>query len=161
MKSQGKLKNWSPNARRPDGDFDPVVEQLLVPGQFLEPEDVAAPVDFVEQLKRRDASVGSGVPAPATDQRYEDARPGQAQTLLQVELSLQGDLSGFLRVLTQTAGQVHDCFVDAGQRRLDAEIAELRADARPFAEKIWRGCEIVGRQRREDWKKLRAARGGA
>jgi len=66
---------------------------------------------------------------------------------LQVELSLQGDLSGLLGVLAQAAREVHDRFVDAGERHRDAEIAKLRADARPFAEKIWRGREIIRWQR--------------
>ena len=131
----------------PRRDFYPIVEQLLIPGQFLQAEYVSAPVDFVEQLKRGDACVRSGVAAPAADQRHEDAGAGQAQALLQVELSLQGDLSGLLGVLAQAAREVHDRFVDAGERNQDAEIVQLRADARPFAEKIGRGCEIIGRQR--------------
>jgi hypothetical protein len=58
-------------------------------------------------------------------------------------LSLQGDLSCLLGVLAQAAREVHDRFVDAGQRNLDAEVGQLRADAWPFTEKIWRGREVI------------------
>ena len=55
-------------------------------------------------------------------------------------------------------GEVHDRFVDAGQRDLDAEVAQLRADAWPFAEKIWRRGEIIRRQRGEDRERRGTAR---
>ena len=131
----------------PGGDFDPVVEQLLIPGELLKPDDIAASVDFVEELQRGDAGVHSGVPTPAIDQRHQEPGAGQAQTLLQVEFGLQRDLPGLLSVLAQAAGEIQHRFVDAGERHLDAKIVELRADGWPFAEKIWRRREIVRRQR--------------
>ncbi len=95
------------------------------------------------------ASVG-GVPAPAIHQRDLEARALQAQTFLQVELGLKRDLPGLLGYAAFAAGEVQDRFVDAGQRDLNAEIVELGADAWPFAEKMGRGGEIIGRQRGQD-----------
>ena len=57
-----------------DCGLEPVVEPFLIPGELLKAEDVAAPVDFVEQLQRRDARVGRGVPAPAIDKRDQEPR---------------------------------------------------------------------------------------
>ena len=133
-----------------DCGLEPVVEPFLIPGELLQPEDVAAPEDFVEQLKRRDAGVRGGVSAPAIHQRHQEPGALETQTLLQVEFGLQGDLPSLLGYAALAAGEVHHRFVDAGDRDIDAEIAQLRADAWPFAEKMWRGREIIGRQRRQD-----------
>jgi hypothetical protein len=65
-------------------------------------------------------------------------------------------LPGFLGDAAIATRKVHHRFVDAGDRHIDAEIVQLRADARPFAEKMGRGREIVGRQRGQD-EKLRGA----
>ena len=77
---------------------------------------------------------------------------------MQVEFGLKRDLPGFLGYAALAAGEVHDRFVDAGQRDLNAEIVQLRADAWPFAEKMGRGREIIGRQRGQDQERRGAHR---
>jgi hypothetical protein len=71
-------------------------------------------------------------------------------------LGLQGDLPSLLGYAAVAAGEVHHRFVDAGDRDLDAEIVQLRADPGPFAEKMWCGREIIGRKRGQD-EKLRGS----
>ena len=95
------------------------------------------------------ASVAASRPQRSTSVT-RNASALETQTLLQVEFGLQGDLPGLLGDAALAAGEVHHRFVDAGDRDIDAEIAQLRADAWPFAEKMRRGREIIGRQRGQD-----------
>ena len=71
----------------------------------------------------------------------------ETEALLQVEFGLKRDLPSLLGYPALAAGEVQHRFVDAGDRDIDAEIAQLRADAWPFAKKMWRGREIICGQR--------------
>ena len=105
-------------------------------GEFFQPDDVAAPIDLVEQLQGGDAGVRGQIPAPAVDQRQPERTAGQADHLLKVEVGLQADLPGLLGRSLQSAREIGHRLVDAAHGDVDAKITETSAKAAPIAKEM-------------------------